>query len=215
MKYQKTNMKYFLILHLILTFAVITYGFLVATHKTITEKAYYLVAAKSLGLHTDVEYNTPLSLFEAAFGSTGAHMNGTSLTSKPTTKYFEAYLSDTIDRKYEVESSGDERYTWNANTLSNSYNLLKTLQNNMRTSITNAKYDDLRKLCTQMYVLTQNFYARTNYIELGNSGVAEYLVQTSGASLPSNIKSLGIDKEDQFNAYHRQATLLALNTTVN
>jgi hypothetical protein len=93
-----------------------------------------------------------------------------------------------------------------------SYNLIKTLQNSMRTNIMSERFEELRKLCTQMFVLTQNFYARTNYIELGNSEPAAYLVQTTG--LPSNIVSLGIDKEDQFNAYHRQATQLALKTTV-
>ncbi len=83
---------------------------------------------KKLGLSTDVEYNIQLYLFEAAFGSTGAHMNGTSLISKLSTKYFEAYLSDTIDRTYEV-GNGEPRYTWSTNTLSDSYNLVKTLHN--------------------------------------------------------------------------------------
>jgi hypothetical protein len=102
----------FLIINLVSAFAAISYGFQVQTHKTIIEKAIYISAAKALGLPTDVEYTNPLSLFEAAFGSTGSHMNGTSFASKPTTKYFEIYLSDTLDRTYEVENNGDARYTW-------------------------------------------------------------------------------------------------------
>ena len=204
-------MKYILIGSLFLTFTAISYGFHVATHKTITEKAYFITAAKVLGIATDVEY-TPLSLFEAAFGSSGSHMNSTLLTSKPSTKYFETYLSETLDNIFEVENNGDSRYTWN--TLlgpSESYNLIKALQASMRTSINGGRYEELRILCTQMFVLTQNFYARTNYIELGNSEPAPYLVQTS--SLPTQIKNLGIDKEDHFNAYHKLATDLALMTT--
>jgi len=102
----------FLIINLVSTFAAISYGFEVQTHKTITEKAYYASAAQVLNLPVDVDFSNPLSLFEAAFGSTGSHMNGTSLTSKPTTKYFEKYLSDTLDNIYEVENNGDVRYKW-------------------------------------------------------------------------------------------------------
>jgi len=141
-------------------------------------------------------------------------MNGTSFTSKPSTKYFETYLSDTLDKTFEVENNGDARYTWNSNSKpSESYDLVKTLQNNMIINGNNGKFEELRKLCTQMFVLTQNFYARTNYIELGNSEPALYLVKLT--ILPSEIRSLGNDKEDQFNAYHKQATQLALKTTVD
>ena len=102
----------FLIINLVSAFAAISYGFEVQTHKTIIEKAYYKSAATTLGNPSDVEYANPLSLFEAAFGSTGSHMNGTSLTSKPTTKYFETYLSATLDKTFEVENNGDVRYKW-------------------------------------------------------------------------------------------------------
>lgn len=105
----------------------------------------------------------------------------------------------------------DFKFKREPNALSQSYDLLKALQKSMRDHILNGRYEELRIVCTHMFVLVQNFYARTNYVELGNTEPAPYLIQTTG--LQSNIKGSGIDKEDQFNAYHRQATQLALLTT--
>ena len=206
-------MKSLLLILSLLVFGKLTRSFKTPTHENVIEKAYFMVASMTLDLESHVEYKDAFSLFEAAFGSVGGSLNGSSSsTDIPTTRFFQQNLLETLSTIPDIENKGPDSYFWTADSLLKSYELIKTLQNSMR-KISSGNFKELRKLCTQYLMVAQNFYARTNYIESGNTEPAPFLIFPT-SPLPSYIKDLGKEKEDQYNSYHKQATFLALNTTM-
>lgn len=219
-------MNIYLITFLLITCSYTINGFTIEHHDEITKSAIYRVAAQVLNIDPAKKYPTALDLFHAAFGKPPtlpiSELFAPPPADKrtPSTKPFEIFTLEVTSNYYELEllKETNVNFFWDETDVTGSVDLLKNILKDITNLIKKNKFDSLKAAVARAIFFIQNFYARTNWVEIGNILPADFLVDLKVT--PAKVKGLGVlgdnenDKESEDHPLHDVAKNLAEEATI-
>ena len=189
----------------------ICWSFYIVDHQRLARYSIFKTAANIFDVSSD-EYDTAADLFTAAFGPLP---EGIDLTSAVvyTTKPFEKALVEIESNLYELPSTISEpSFFWNQINIEESIYKLHEVYESFYNQLPGFNLEYLRRDLAKLIFMIQGFYARTNWIEIGNTDIALFLVDVTEPIPDDLIGNHLNEKELTTNPYHDLAKSLAIQT---